>query len=165
MNRGRVIGAVIVAAIAGAVSLWAGVQAEFAIAIGILALACGVVIATPFGDDPRGGAPVAESPSRYRGSEVSRLAWAVKLRERSVGEMVTRRVRAILRRRLALHGLDPDRASDAPAIEALLGPELWKRLNSNRVRPEDIDEALRRADELMGGRVRITAPGTKKERT
>lgn len=157
MNRVRVIGTLVVTGLIVGLAVWLGLQIEFVIAVGILSLAVGTILATPLGSDTRASAPAAESQDRYRGSEVSRLAWAVKLRDDSVGEMVTRRVRATLRRRLALRGLDPDRPADAAEVDRLLGQGLWDRLNGRRARPTDIDEALTRADALIGATEHPTA--------
>ena len=149
MSRARVIGTLVIAALACGVALWLGLQTEFAVSVGIVAAAVGVVLRTPFGDDARAGGPTTEPQDVHRGSEVSRLAWAVKPRDNTVGEMVSRRVRATLRRRLASHDLDPDRPDDRAEIDRRLGAGLWDRLAGRRASPSDIHAALDAADALI----------------
>lgn len=145
------------------VLLLLGVQAEFAWAWGAVAAAIAVVVvgqAAP--DSAQDDAPHDEAPLQHKGSDVSRLGWAINLKAGTVGAIVTRRVVAILRRRLQHVGLDPDADEDAPEVEALLGPGLWARLNGPRTSPHDIEAALDAAERLQHG-IRAPQPSVQEQ--
>lgn len=148
----RLLGGIAVPVGIGAISIpvliMLGVQAEFAWGWGAVVAAVVVVFRLRMPDDPRLDAPGREDERSYVGSDVSRLAWAINLRSDSVSEAVTRRVRAILRRRLARQGIDLDDESQADAVEQRLGPGLWTRLNGHRTTAQDIRDALSAAERL-----------------
>ncbi|WP_309066301.1 hypothetical protein [Microbacterium sp.] len=144
----RVVAAATAGLAAAIALLLLGVQMEFACAWGAVAASVVAVVSHPMPDDPRDDAPMNEAEPRYRGSDVARLAWAVDLKAGTVGEVMTRRVRASLRRRLQHAGLDPDSPADAAAIDARLGSGLWERLSARRVTPADIEDALAAAERL-----------------
>ncbi|MFD5215167.1 hypothetical protein [Microbacterium sp. NPDC058345] len=125
-----------------------GVQATFAWAWGGLIAAVIAVLGVALPDDPRADAPGRDIGDGFRGSEVSRLAWAINPRTGEVGAAVTRRVRATLRRRLALADLDPEAPADAEEVERRLGAGLWARLNGPRTSIQDIGDALAAAERL-----------------
>lgn len=154
MSRGRLIAAALSGALAIAAGIWLGLQAEFAWSAGLVVMGVVVVFALPLSDDARSDAPSGELPLTQTGSDVSRLAWAVNLSEGRVSEIMSRRVRALLRRRLALRGLDPERADHGYAVERVIGAGLWARLGARRVAVTDIRWALEVADVLAS-----TPPG------
>ncbi|MGF6824482.1 hypothetical protein M2317_003411 [Microbacterium sp. ZKA21] len=126
-----------------------GLEPLFALSGGVLAGA--VVLLAVL----RGAEAVIEDGPRHeqspatRGSEISRLAWAFNPRTGVAGEIVSRRVRALLRRRLARRGLDVDDPAQAARIDGLLGVGLWQRLSSRQVQNADIRSALDAADRLV----------------
>jgi hypothetical protein len=84
-----------------------------------------------------------EKPSRgSRGSEVSRMAWAINTRTGVAGHVVVRRVQSVLRRRLALHGLDLDDPAQHARIDALLGEGVRDALHRREVQRTDIEIVL-----------------------
>ena len=80
------------------------------------------------------GEPVA------RGSEISRLAWGFNPRTQLAGEIVARRARSVLRRRLARRGIDPD--AQPRAADEVLGTGVWERLSTRKASAADIARAL-----------------------
>lgn len=126
-----------------------GLEPMFALSGGVLA--CALVLLTAL----RGAeAVIHEGPSREpdsptRGSEISRLAWAFNPRSGVAGEIVSRRVRALLRRRLVRRGIDVDDPNQADRLDAVLGTGLWQRLNGRQVQNIDIRRALDAADRLV----------------
>jgi len=77
-----------------------------------------------------------------RGSEVSRLAWAINSRTGLAGHVVVRRVQNVLRRRLAHRGLDLDDPAQYAAIDALLGREVRDALHKREVHAADLERVL-----------------------
>jgi hypothetical protein len=77
--------------------------------------------------------------------DVEQLAWSMVEHRTHIRGIVVDRVRAIAARRLADHGLDPRRAADTAAIEALLGPAAVAVLRTDRdrpVSPRELDATL-----------------------
>ncbi|MFJ6531047.1 hypothetical protein [Microbacterium sp. NPDC091662] len=90
-----------------------------------------------------------EKPSRTsRGSEVSRLAWAINTRTGVAGHVVVRRVQSVLRRRLALRGLDLDDPTQHARIDVLLGEGVRDALHRREVRSTDIEIVLDAIDRI-----------------
>jgi len=90
-----------------------------------------------------------EKPSRSaRGSEVSRMAWAINARTGVAGHVVVRRVQSVLRRRLALHGLDLDDPTQHARIDALLGEGVRDALHRREVQRTDIEIVLDAIDRI-----------------
>lgn len=149
MTRGRIIAAVVVAAVV-AVALLLGLSAEPAFGFGWGALAgvlvlCGGLIVP---DDPRTDAPDIPAGPERRGTAISRMAWSLNPRTGAAGELITRRVRGILRHRLLRHGLDPDDDAHHEQIDALVGSGLWNRLTGPGTHRKDIERALEAIDRL-----------------
>lgn len=90
-----------------------------------------------------------EAPSRSsHGSEVSRMAWAINTRTGVAGHVVVRRVQAVLRRRLALRGLDLDDPAQHARIDALLGEGVRDALHRREVQRTDIEMVLDAIDRI-----------------
>lgn len=70
------------------------------------------------------------------------MAWAINSRTGVVGHLVVRRVRNLLRRRLAHRGLDLDDPAHHTRIDALLGPGVRDALGRSEVQRADIERAL-----------------------
>jgi hypothetical protein len=121
-----------------------GVEPLFALGYGLLAGA--TVLLTLL----RGaGSGVPPSPHHRvepvaRGSEISRLAWGFNPRTQLAGEIVARRARAVLRRRLARAGIDADAQPDR--VDEILGPGVWERLSTRKASAADIDRAFAATD-------------------
>lgn len=147
-TRVRIPLAVVAGVLASVAFSGIGVHTPFAWAWGGLVAGVIALLGVTLPDDPRADAPGQESGDSSRGSEVSRLAWAINPRSGDVGEAVTRRVRATLRRRLALVDLDPDDPSHTAAVEQALGAGLWRRLTGRGARIQDIRDALAAAERL-----------------
>ncbi|WP_336646179.1 hypothetical protein [Microbacterium sp. USHLN186] len=113
---------------------------------GVLVAAVALLVRIRMPDDSRMDAPAHGDQGEHRGSQVSRLAWAINPETGTAGEAVTRRVRAILQRRLARAGIDV--ATDTARVERHLGPGLWARLQGRDVRVDDIRAALEVAERL-----------------
>lgn len=125
-----------------------GVQSVFAWGWGIVAATVVLLRGIRMPDDPRSDAPGRPADTRYVGSEVSRLAWAINTRTDTVNEAVTRRVRATLRRRLMRRGVDADDGAQPDAVERHLGSGLWQRLSGRRTTVRDIRDGLKAAERL-----------------
>lgn len=148
MNVGRSVVAILSGIACTVITALLGLQLEFAIGVGVVLAAIVVVFGYRRGDDPRTDAPAVEEPSALRGSDVSRLAWAVNVERDTVGEMMTRRVRAILRRRLLCGGIDVDDPAAAARVDQRVGPGIWQRLTTRRAGIADVTTALDAADRL-----------------
>lgn len=111
----------------GAVTLvtWAiGMALPFAIGLGCLAAA---LVAIIVGYDA-GRATVWPPPfpeERFAASEVSRLSFSVRSEAGVVGGSSLGRIRALMDRMLEVEGIDPDDASQLPAIDAIFGPGVF----------------------------------------
>ncbi|MEW2008572.1 hypothetical protein AB0300_03775 [Microbacterium sp. NPDC078814] len=124
-----------------------GVPAAFAVAWTLLLLAVVAATRQVFVDEavvwpPE--APRAES----RGSDVSRMAWAINTRTGVAGHVVVRRVQGVVRRRLAHRGLDLDDPDDHPRIDAMLGDGVRASLHARDVQRADIERVLDALDRI-----------------
>jgi len=135
-------------AVAGSALSALGVQAEFAWGWAVLAAAAALFIGFQLPADPRSDAPGRLLQKEYVGSDVSRLAWAINRQTDTVNESVTRRVRAILTRRLLRHGVDVGDERQAGEVARLLGDGLWQRLHGRKTTIADIRAALAAAERL-----------------
>jgi hypothetical protein len=148
MTRARIIVAVGAAACAIVVFTLIGVEIAFAIAwgvlVGILVLCTQLIMP----DDPRTDAPQIEAEPDRRGTEISRMAWSLNPNTGMAGELITRKVRAILAHRLARHGVDVSDTADADRIDALTGPGVWGRLVGRGTTRGDLERALDAIDRL-----------------
>lgn len=153
MTRARIIATFIVAAIVGLLLVFAvGVEPTFAIAWGVLAGVFVLCAQLVIPDDPRGDAPDTPAGPERRGTAISRMAWSLNPRTGEAGELITRRVRAILRHRLRRVGLDTDAPADRSQIDALLGAGLWTRMTTPGTKRQDIEQALEAISRLSPDR-------------
>ena len=141
---------------AGAVSVGAtvalmlfGLEPFFALSGGVLAGAVVLLAVVRGAEAVIEDGPREQDATTTRGSEISRLAWAFNPRTGVAGEIVSRRVRALLRRRLARRGIDVEDPAQRGRIDGLLGVGLWQRLNGRQVQNADIRSALDAADRLV----------------
>lgn len=148
MTRARVIISLVAAACAMLAFSLLGVELAFAIAwavlVGILVLCTQLVMP----DDPRADAPEIAPESDRRGTEISRMAWSLNPSTGMAGELITRRVRAILAHRLQRHGLDVTDPADMGRIDALAGSGVWARLVGRGTTRSDLERALEAIDRL-----------------
>ena len=118
-----------------------GFPVPFVVAWMILILAIALAGRQVFFDESASWPP--DKPRRDpRGSEVSRLAWAINSRTGVVGHMVVRRVQSVLRRRLAHRGLDLDDPDHHARIDALLGDGVRDTLHGREVQRADVERVL-----------------------
>lgn len=149
MTRRVVIASVGVIGAAGALFLLGklGFPEPFVLAWMILAL--GVTFACRQEFIEVGSEWPPEKPSRSsHGSEVSRMAWAINTRTGVAGHVVVRRVQTVLRRRLALRGLDLDDPAQHARIDALLGEGVRDALHRREVQRTDIEMVLDAIDRI-----------------
>src|SRR5699024_8542654 len=119
MTVGRLMGAAITTA-ATTVALWTlGLEALFALSAGVLIWT--IVIAESLRDGEPAPELHDETATAWRGSAVSRLAWGFNPRTDVAGEIVARRVRTLLRRRLARLGIDIDDPAQTARVDAAIG--------------------------------------------
>ena len=118
-----------------------GVPLPFGIAW-ILVFAAALLIAQQNFLDETGPWPPPPPEQLQRGSDVSRLAWAVDTRTGIVGMSLRRRVLALADRRLREHGLTADDA-DADAVDAILGPGAHAALSAKELRVPALERLLR----------------------
>lgn len=117
-----------------------GVPLPFGIAW-ILVFAAALLIAQQSFIDESGPWPPPPPEQFPRGSDVSRLAWAVDARTGVVGMPLRRRVSALADRRLREHGLSLEDA-DAAAVDAILGPGVHAALVVAEMRIPDLERLL-----------------------
>lgn len=153
MTLGRIIAAILVAA-GAALILLLGLRVEPAFGVSWALLAGVLVISAQLmiPEDARIDAPDIPIRKEQRGTDVSRLAWSLNPRTGEAGELATRRVRNVLRRRLLRRGLDVDDAAHDERIAALIGDGLWERLTGPGTRISDIERALTAIDSLAGNK-------------
>ncbi|WP_435745582.1 hypothetical protein [Microbacterium sp. PMB16] len=120
---------------------WLGVPVEFALSWIIVALTVAVVSRQVFFDETTEWPP-QERDRTVRGSEVSRLAWSINSRTGVAGHVVVRRLRSVLRRRLAHHGLDLDDPAQHARIDTLLGSGVRETLHGSEVQSAEIERIL-----------------------
>lgn len=150
MTVGRLMGAAITTA-ATTIALWAlGLEALFALSAGVLIGT--IVIAASLRDGESASELHDETVTAWHGSAVSRLAWGFNPRTDVAGEIVARRVRALLRRRLARLGIDVDDPADTARVDAAIGDGTWDRLCTRRATRAEIERALDRIERRDGDR-------------
>lgn len=135
-----IIGVLFGAGVVAAASL-SGIPALFATAWILAAVAIGVITRQTLFTEDTAWPPPEQEPV-FRGSEVSRLAWAVNTRSGIVGLGLVRRLNQALRHRAAAHGLDFDDPADAAGIERLFGAGIRSVLDSRAVRRSDVERVL-----------------------
>ncbi len=118
-----------------------GVPLPFGIAW-ILVFAAALLIAQQSFLDESGPWPPPAPEQFARGSDVSRLAWAIDARTGVVGMPLRRRVSVLADRRLREHGLSLEQA-DAAAVDAILGPGAHAALIVTEMRSADLERVLR----------------------
>jgi hypothetical protein len=139
--------AAFVAALVGGAARVLGVDGPHALAIGAGVLAIVLVLLTQRSIVPPVDLlpPDLDPPGGGR-RDVEQLAWSMVEHRTHIRGVVLARVGAIAARRLAQHGLDPQRPADSAAIESLLGPAAWAALRPDRERPvvpRELDTTLR----------------------
>ena len=87
------------------------------------------------------------------------MAWSLNPSTGMAGELITRRVRAILSHRLQRHGLDVTDPAHAGRIDALAGSGVWERLVERGTTRRDLERALDAIDRLSP-----TSPSSNKEK-
>lgn len=158
MNARRSILAAVLGTAAAVVLALLGVELPFAIAWAMLVAVLLLLSGMRVPEVPASDAPEHPSGPRRRGSEISRMAWSFNPRTGAVGEMVTRRVRGVLRRRLARLGLDPDDHSQRSRVDALIRRDVWAGLTSGKTQRADIERALDAIDRLSPSAPSQSAP-------
>ncbi|GAA4488736.1 hypothetical protein GCM10023171_28740 [Microbacterium panaciterrae] len=117
-----------------------GVPLPFGIAW-IIVFAAALLIAQQSFVDESGPWPPPAPEQLQRGSDVSRLAWAVDARTGVVGLAFRRRLMAVADRRLRAQGVRPEEA-DAAAIDAILGPGAHAALAAKELRRTELERIL-----------------------
>lgn len=126
---------------------WLGFPVPFVVAWMLVLLTIGIIGRQAFVDEGAEWPP--QKPSRTtRGSEVSRMAWAINTRTGVAGHLVVRRVQSVLRRRLAHRGLDLDDPEQHDRIDAMLGEGVREALHRREVRRTDIELVLDAIDRI-----------------
>lgn len=149
MTRPRIIAAIIITVVVALLLLFA-VRVETAFAIGWAVLAGVLVLCTKvlIPDDARSDAGEIPAGPERRGTAIARMAWSLNPRTGIAGELITRRVRGILRHRLLRYGLDTGVPEHRARIDALVGRGLWKRLTEPGTTQKDIENGLDAIDRL-----------------
>ncbi|WP_258132273.1 hypothetical protein [Microbacterium sp. MYb62] len=124
-----------------------GFPVPFVIAWIVVALVVALASRQVFFDEGDAWPPEEQKRVR-RGSEVSRLAWAINSRTGVAGHMVVRRVQSVLRRRLVHRGLDLDDPAQHESIDALLGEGVRDSLRRREVTRTDIERVLDAMDRI-----------------
>ncbi|WP_341958065.1 hypothetical protein [Microbacterium sp. LWH13-1.2] len=160
MRWGRTLAAVATAVLAALVLTGFGFTWPFVIGWSLLvgALALLSQLAMPL--EPSVDAPhIAIEPDR-RPTEISRMAWALNTHTGLAGTQITRRVREALRKRLQRRGADPSDPARRSEVVALIGPDLWARLEGSGTTIVDIERALDAIDALTPERAAETTTAT-----
>lgn len=149
--RSAVIAALVAALVGGAARVL-GLDGPHALAVGCGVFAIVLVLLAQRSVVPPTDLlqPEPDPPPGGR-RDVEQLAWSMIEHRTHVRGVVLARVGAIAAHRLAEHGLDPQRAEDAAAIESLLGPAAWAPIRLDRDRPVSLRalEATLRAVERL----------------
>lgn len=148
MTRTRMIVAAVAGACAVLVFTLIGVELAFAIAWSVLAGILVMCTQLVMPDDPRMDAPRIDAGPERRGTDISRMAWALNPSTGMAGELITRRVRAILSHRLERHGVDVSDPTHAERIDALAGAGTWQRLVGRGTTRRELEQALAAIDRL-----------------
>ncbi len=153
--RSAVIAALVAALVGGAARV-VGLDGPHALAVGCGVLAIVLVLLAQRSVVPTTDLlqPDLDPPAGGR-RDLEQLAWSMVEHRTHVRTVVLARVSAIAAHRLAEHGLDPQRAEDAAAIESLLGPAAWAPLRPDRDRPV----SLRALEGTLRGVERLPPPG------
>ncbi|MGJ4843738.1 hypothetical protein [Leifsonia sp. Le1] len=126
--RWRIAGCILLAAVAGFVAWFFGLDPEHAIGLAAIILAAGAC-ATVLGEQAGvGWLPDPVLPRDGARRDVSQLGWALHTRGGGVAPEAVRRLRSVTASALELHGLDLDNPADAPEIARLLGPDTVRLL-------------------------------------
>ncbi|MEE6390232.1 hypothetical protein V3G71_15430 [Microbacterium paraoxydans] len=141
-----VISVLVAAALLGLLMAF-GVPAPFAVAWALILLAVVAATRQVFVDEAVVWPPEAPR-AETRGSDVSRMAWAINTRTGVAGHVVVRRVQGVVRRRLAHRGLDLDDPEDHPRIDAMLGDGVRASLHARDVQRADIERVLDALDRI-----------------
>ena len=133
------------------VLLWmlstSGVPFDFALSWFLLAAVLVALTRQVFVDESQAWPP-PEPPRTPRGSDVSRLAWAINPRTGAVGHTMLVRVERTVRRRLGAHGVDLDDPRHHGRADALLGPGVRELLQRREVQRSDVERILDAVDRL-----------------
>jgi hypothetical protein len=141
-----VISVLVAAALLGLLMAF-GVPAPFAVAWALILLAVVAATRQVFVDEAVVWPPEAPR-AEARGSDVSRMAWAINTRTGVAGHVVVRRVQGVVRRRLAHRGLDLDDPEHHPRIDAMLGDGVRASLHARDVQRADIERVLDALDRI-----------------
>lgn len=148
MRWGRTVTAVVAAVIAALVLTGFGFTWPFVIGWSLLVGALALLSQLAVPPEPSVDAPhIAVEPDR-RPTEISRMAWALNTHTGLAGTQITRRVREALRQRLQRRGADPADPAKRSLVSALIGPDLWARLEGPGTTIVDIERALDAIDAL-----------------
>lgn len=148
MSPGRTVAAVVAAVIAALALTGFGFSWPFVIGWSLLvgALSLLAQLAVPL--EPSADAPhIPVEPDR-RPTEISRMAWALNTHTGLAGPQIARRVRDALRHRLERRGADPADPAKRSLVSALIGPDLWARLEGPGTTIVDVERALDVIDAL-----------------
>lgn len=144
--------AAFVAALVGGAAGALGLDGAHALTVGCGVFALVLILLTQSSIVPPADLepPEVEQPVRGR-RDVEELAWSMVEHRTHIRGIVIGRVRSIAARRLAEHGLDPERPEDDGAIAALLGSDAWAVLRPDReqpVPPRAFEATLRAVERL-----------------
>ncbi|WP_431072021.1 hypothetical protein [Microbacterium phyllosphaerae] len=162
MRWGRTVTAAVAAVVAALVLTGFGFTWPFVIGWSLLVSAIALLAQLVVPPEPSVDAPhIAVEPDR-RPTEISRMAWALNTHTGLAGTQITRRVREALRQRLQRRGADPADPAKRSLVSALIGPDLWARLEGPGTTIGDIERALDVIDALSPGPSAevTTTPGT-----
>ncbi|MGM7696497.1 hypothetical protein [Microbacterium sp. A84] len=149
MTRPRIIAALAVTVgVALVLFLGVGVELAFTIAWAVLAGILTLLSQLVLPDDPRADAPEIPAGPERRGTAIAQMAWSLNPSSGAAGELITRRVRHTLRRRLLRHGLDTENREHRDQIDALVGITVWDRLVAPGTKRQDLERALDSIDRL-----------------
>lgn len=127
---GRVIALALCGAGVGAASWVLGLDAFFAVALGVLLAALGVAWGALAGTPAPLWADEPEARPAGARDDVARLAWPLRSRRGQVQESAYKRMRALARARLARHGVNLDGEGGLAAAGALIGPAACRALHA-----------------------------------
>ncbi|WP_157534414.1 hypothetical protein [Microbacterium sp. Leaf320] len=148
MRWGRTVTASAAGVIAALVLTGFGFTWPFVIGWSLVVVALALLAQLVVPLEPGVDAPhIPVEPDR-RPTEISRMAWALNTHTGLAGTQITRRVRETLRKRLQRRGADPSDPAKRSEIVALIGPDLWARLEGPGTTIVDIERALDVIDAL-----------------
>ncbi|MGF3055056.1 hypothetical protein [Microbacterium sp. YY-01] len=128
-----------------------GVPLSFSLTLVLMTVAIGIVHAVVTGVDTQTHTtwPPPVQHTTYRGSEVSRLAWAINKHTGEVSPGMARRVQKVLNRALVRQGFDPESPSDHTRASREWNAPIDEWLTEPVIRTEQVSDIVALVEKMQ----------------